>query len=138
MKILSASPYYASTALTLVRIVVGVFIAIHGSEIFNPEKMKMYTGWMFERELPLASILAYIGKGCQLVGGIFLSLGFLTRLASFALILTMSFITFGIGNGKFWMEDQHPFLFVMFALLFLFLGGGDFSLDKKLFSKDIR
>jgi len=137
MSILSSSPYYGSYSLALVRILVGGFIAFHGTEIFDPQKMKMYTGWMFDREFPFASVLAYVGKGSQLVGGIFLSVGFLTRLASLLLVFTMSFITFGIGNGRFWMEDQHPFLFVVFSLMFFFLGGGDYSLDKKFFSKRI-
>jgi putative oxidoreductase len=45
----------------------------------------------------------------------------------------MAYITFKIGHGKFWYEDQHPFMFVLFGLLFFFTGPGKWSLDHVLF-----
>ncbi|MCC6281546.1 MAG: DoxX family protein, partial [Saprospiraceae bacterium] len=42
---------------------------------------------------------------------------------------------FGMGHGKIWYEDQHPFMFVMFGVLFLFGGGGKWSLDGVLFDR---
>jgi putative oxidoreductase len=34
-----------------------------------------------------------------------------------------------VGHGRFWYEDQHPFLFALFGVLFFFTGPGAWSLD---------
>jgi putative oxidoreductase len=62
-----------------------------------------------------------------------LILGLFTRFAALITVGTFVYIVFFIGKGKFWMEDQHPFLFVLLGVLFLFTGPGSFSLDSKLF-----
>ncbi len=40
---------------------------------------------------------------------------------------------FFVGHGKIWYEDQHPFLFVLLAFVFFFIGGGKWSVDYLLF-----
>jgi uncharacterized membrane protein YphA (DoxX/SURF4 family) len=77
--------------------------------------------------------MVYIGKATELIGGILLFLGLFTRVACLILIIVMSYITFFVGHGKIWYEDQHPFLLVLFALTFIFTGPGNFSLDKMIF-----
>jgi putative oxidoreductase len=47
----------------------------------------------------------------------------------------MTFIAFFIGHGRIHMEDQHPFLFVLLALVFVFTGPGKWSLDSLLFGR---
>ncbi len=134
-KILSSSPYQQSLTLATVRVAIGIFMAYHGWEVFNSVKMQEYSKWMVDLNFIYPSMAAYAGKGSELVGGILLALGLCTRFASLLLTLTMAVVSFGIGHGRILMEDQHPFLFVVFGLMFLFLGAGDFSVDKKLFSK---
>jgi uncharacterized membrane protein YphA (DoxX/SURF4 family) len=41
----------------------------------------------------------------------------------------MAYITFIVGHGKIWYEDQYPFLFVLLGLVFIFTGPGKFSVD---------
>ena len=72
----------------------------------------------------------YAGKAAELVAGILLTLGLFTRLGALICIGTLAYITFILGHGKFWYEDQHPFMFVLFGLLFLFSGPGAWSLDE--------
>jgi putative oxidoreductase len=48
---------------------------------------------------------------------------------------TMTFITFIIGSGTFYYEDQHPFMFVLCAFIFFFDGGKKWSLDSLIFRK---
>ena len=134
-KILSHQPYHQAITLAAVRILIGISIAYHGWEVFNAAKMEEYSKWMADLDFPLPFIASYTGKGSEFVSGILLVAGLFTRPASFLLIVTMSFVTFGMGHGRILMEDQHPFLFVLFGFMFLFLGAGDFSLDKKLFNK---
>jgi len=78
------------------------------------------------------------GKASELIAGIFFMLGFLTRVASLLIIGTMIYITFFLGHGKIWYEDQYPFLFILLALVFFFTGAGTVSLDNLLFKNKIK
>lgn len=131
---MSPVPYQSSTVLVILRILVGVMMMYHGWEIFDELKMVEYGKWMVDLDFPFPATLAYLGKGSELLGGLLLAIGLFTRIASLALIITMSIVTFGIGNGRLLMEDQHPFMFVVLGLLFLFLGAGDFSFDKGFYN----
>ncbi len=97
--------------------------------------MKGYLEWdTFKR--PTGKALVYLGKSGELLSGILLVLGLFTRIGALLLMGTLSYITFFVGHGRFWYEDQHPFLFVLFGVLFLFTGPGAWSLDEKFFGKN--
>lgn len=121
--------------LAIIRIVVGLLIAEAGSMVFNPEHNKGNIAWLTDIHFPLAYIMAYIGKWSELIGGIFLALGFLTRISCVPLIIAMGVITFVMGNGQVFGNEQHPFLFLLLFVVFLILGGGKWSLDNLLFKK---
>ncbi len=106
----------------------------HGKEVFDSELMKGYTEWDNFKG-PGAKLMVYAGKSSELVAGIFLLLGLFTRLGAILVIGTLSYITFFVGHGKFWYEDQHPFMFVLFGLLFIFTGPGAWSIDALLFKQ---
>ncbi len=131
-RLLSSQSLSAETGIALFRIIIGLFIAYHGLEVFNPAKMKEYAGWSVFNN---SALMPYLGKGAELVAGVMLALGLLTRIAAIIIIGTFLYITFFIGKGKFWMEDQHPFLFALAGMLFLFTGPGPLSVDKVLFKK---
>jgi putative oxidoreductase len=133
---LSSSPLKLNTGLAIVRIIVGLLLLYHGLEVFNPELMNGYADWdMFKG--PAAKFIVYAGKSAELIAGIFLSLGLLTRACAIVIIGTFLYITFFVGHGRFWYEDQHPFLFALFGLLFLFSGPGAWSLDVIIFKKKV-
>ena len=134
-KLLSADPIYPETAIALVRITTGLFMIYHGWEVFDNIKMAEYAKWMKDLGLPSPSFISYIGKGIELVSGIFLFLGLFTRLAVIPLACTMAFICFGIGKGRIFYEEQHPFMFILLAFLFFFTGPGKWSFDNLFFSK---
>lgn len=117
------------TAIAIVRIVVGIFMIIHGVEIFNPEKMKGY----FDFFKSSGEFMAYGGKSLELVAGILLTLGLFTRVGAVITAGAMTFITFAIGHGRFYMEDQHPFMFVLIAFILFFDGGKKWSVDNLIF-----
>lgn len=133
-KLFSAEPLDVHNTLFFIRIVVAIFLIIHGKEVFDGPKMEEYAKW---ETFKSSSIMPYIGKGAEFVAGVLLLLGLLTRLASLITIGTFAYITFLVGNGKFWMEDQHPFMFVLFGILFFFTGPGAISLDEVLSRKKI-
>ncbi len=129
-KLLSTSPIYQDLGLTFVRVATGLFMVYHGWEIFDSTKMNEYLQWdMFKNSS--GGTMVYLGKGAELVGGFLLALGFWTRIGAAILFFTMAYIAFFVGHGKIWYEDQHPFLFVLLAVVFLVMGGGRWSLDKK-------
>ncbi|TAL46862.1 MAG: DoxX family protein, partial [Chitinophagaceae bacterium] len=109
--------------------------AYHGWEIFRPAIMQEYLKWDVIKSLPAPEFMIYLGKGVELVSGICLALGLFTRLAALLTAAIMLFICFKVGNGKFYYEDQHPFLFAILALIFFFTGPGAVSLDRLIFKK---
>ncbi|HMQ47807.1 MAG TPA: DoxX family protein [Saprospiraceae bacterium] len=130
--ILSPAPIYLNQALAFIRVFVGGLLAFHGVEVFNPTLMQEYAQWeAFAGSQALTMV--YLGKSAELVSGILLLLGLLTRVGALIAIGALSYITFFVGSGRFWYEDQHPFMFVLFGILFLFTGPGAWSLDKRIF-----
>jgi putative oxidoreductase len=124
--IFSSSPIKPQIAISVIRVLVGFFIAYHGLEVFDADKMKEYVKWDIFKD---AYFMPYLGKGAEFAGGALLMVGLFTRLSCLIIIGTFTYITFFIGNGKFLMEDQHPFLFALLGVLFFLLGPGSFSLD---------
>jgi len=131
--LLSPQPLWQSNGLLLLRIVTGLLMAYHGLEVFNPELMKGYTEWEVIKSLPYPLFMVYLGKGLELVTGIFLTIGLFTKLAALFMLADMLFICFKVGDGKFWYENQHSFLFALLALLFFFTGPVKCALDFVLF-----
>lgn len=129
---LSPSPILLANGLALIRIAVGLMLVYHGHEVFRPDIMKSYTEWDMFKD-PGAIYLVYMGKSSELIAGILITLGLLTRVGGIIALGTFCYITFFVGNGRFWYEDQHPFMFALFGLLFLFSGPGAWSLDARLF-----
>jgi putative oxidoreductase len=130
----SSSPVGAHFALALVRIFIGAFLIYHGKEAFDTEAMNKYLEWDIFKNSS-GKTMVYAGKIAELAAGILLVLGLFTRIAALLVIGTLGYITFFVGNGIIWMDEQHPFMFVLFGFLFLFMGGGKLSLDNLIFKK---
>jgi putative oxidoreductase len=135
-KYFSSSPIAQNYGIALVRIITGILLVWHGWETFDAEKMKMYSGWFVERKYTTPEIWAYAGKVAELLAGIGFVLGLFTRMASLAAIAAFAGIIFILGDkGKVLQGDQHPFLFILLALVFFFTGPGALSLDEMFFKK---
>ena len=130
--LLSATPLWQHKGLAVVRIIMGSLMIYHGQEIFNPELMKGYLEWDTFKNT-FGKFLVYAGKASELIAGTSLLLGLLTRLGAVLAMGTLSYITFFVGQGRFWYEDQHPFMFVLLGLVFFFNGPGAWSLDTMIF-----
>ena len=121
--------------LTFLRLLVGLFLVYHGWELFDAAKIKEYAAWDLFHHFTWAPLLVRSGKGAELAGGLLLAAGLFTRAACLLIVVTMLFITFVIGTGKIWYEDQYPFLFAVLAMVYFFNGPGRYSLDHHLFEK---
>jgi putative oxidoreductase len=135
-KFFSSSPVSQNFGIALVRIITGILLLWHGSETFNATDMEKYTGWFVDKKYPNPAVWAYAGKIAELLAGIGFVLGLFTRLASLAAIGAFAGIIFILGDkGKVFQGDQHPFLFILLALVFFFTGPGALSLDGMFFKK---
>lgn len=135
-RFLSPSPVLLEKGIALVRIIVGLLLIYHGIEVFDPELMNGYVeGGMVKGSY--AKLMVYLGKTSELTCGCLLFLGLFTRVGALIMIGTFSYITFFVGGGRFWYQDQHPFMFALFGLLFLFTGPGSWSADAVIFNRKI-
>lgn len=135
---LSPPAFWQHLGFTIIRMITGLLMVYHGWEVFDSSKMEEYGNWDMFKNYSSHSVWFYLGKGAEIVGGILLALGWFTRFAALMIAVVMLYISFFIGNGKVWSDSQHPFLFVLLALLFFFTGGGPWSIDALFFSKSKR
>ena len=124
--------------IALVRITTGILLIFHGLQVFETQDMTGFSDLLFNMSIPFPEAMAYTGKVVELVGGIFMIVGLFTRPIATLLFVTFLFITFVMGEGKIFTDNQHPFLFALISLMFLFTGAGRVSIDHILFmnSKD--
>lgn len=84
-----------------------MLLIYHGMEIFDPELMS--GGGMFKGAY--AKVMVYAAKAAESTSGVLLVLGLLTRVSALLIVGTFAYITFFVGQGRFWYEEQHPFMF---------------------------
>ena len=137
MNIFNTSSAWSDRGIGLLRIIVGLLLIYHGQEVFRPGIMNTYLEWD-DFKGPAGKFLVYLGKSAELVAGVLLVAGFLTRIAAVIVIGNFTYITFILGHGRFWYEDQHPFMFALFGLLFLLTGAGTWSVDEVIFGRFAR
>ncbi len=126
--------------LFVIRVIVGLWIAWYGKDVFIPE-------WFEERRLSWGptglgfshpETVLYISKTSEIIFGILLALGLFTRLSSFVLLIIMSV---AISVGQDWQilpyqKGEIAFFYGLFFIVFLFIGGGRCSLDWLLFGRN--
>lgn len=118
------------TGLACIRILTGLLMAYHGWEIFDSAKMAEYAKWDMVQTLPAPQLMVYVGKSLEFITGLCFVFGIFTRIAALLMALNMLFICFKVGNGHFYYEDQHPFLFAVLALVFFFTGPVKWNVDQ--------
>jgi len=120
------------TGAVILRVIAGMTIFKYGLEIFSEDKMNGYISWLTDLKFPFPETMPYMGKVCELTGGLLMALGLFTRLAAIPLIITMTVIGFIMGEPEFLAADGSILLMLIF-LHFLFTGPGKLSLDHLLF-----
>jgi uncharacterized membrane protein YphA (DoxX/SURF4 family) len=133
-KFFSSSPFFQDGGIAIIRVITGAFLIYHGWEMFDSTAMNSYLGWDIFKNSS-GKTMIYAGKIAELIAGILLVIGLFTRVAAILVIGTLGYIAFFVGNGKVWEDAQHPFLFVLLAIVFLFTGGGRWSADYLLLKK---
>ena len=129
-------------AYALLRAVTGFIFLYHGwSKAFGEIGIFGFTGMLEGLNVPLAELVSYLVAYGELLGGLALILGILTRWAStiFITIMLGAIFLIHISKGYDIMHGGYEYQLLILVLGFFFLanGGGKYSLDTRLKSKSI-
>lgn len=118
-------------ALTLLRVAVGVIMTVHGGmKLGNPQGT---ISTFSEMGIPFPELSTYLAVAGELAGGLGLLVGLLTRVAAVGPVLTMAAAIGFVHLGNGLLSDnggwEFPLLLLIASLVFVFEGGGPFSVD---------
>ena len=129
----------APAAVLLIRLAVGGVFLFEGIQKFM-FPMEMGPGLFAKLGIPAPGLLAPLAGLIEVVCGALLIVGFLTRLASIPLIITMLIAIFSLGGriykaSGFWAmahETRTDFAMLLGCLFLLAVGAGPISIDRML------
>lgn len=115
--------------LLVLRVFAGLSIMYaHGLQKFPPsERFIQATG---EMGFPIPVLFAWAAALSEVVGGVLLALGLLTRPAAFFIMCTVGTAAFVRHAADPYRIKELPLLFLATAFLFLCVGAGRFALDR--------
>ncbi|PSR24527.1 MAG: oxidoreductase [Sulfobacillus thermosulfidooxidans] len=125
-----------NTALALVRIVIGLTYAGHGSQkLFGWFGGYGLTGtgqWMESLGLKPGKLMAFLAGLAELIGGLLLAMGSLLPIAATLLIVTMlvAIITVHRKNG-YWVTQngfEYPLILIVVILAVTLIGPGSYAI----------
>ena len=127
----SGLSYTANAGLTLLRIFAGIALALaHGLGKLPPaEGLVTRAG---ELGFPMPAFFAWAAGLSEFLGGIFLAVGFLTRISSFFIACVMLTAILGVHAADPFQRKELAFMYLFVALAFLIKGASDWSIDNYL------
>ncbi len=121
-------------AQTLLRVAAGVMLALgHGVNKVPPAEG--FIGAVGDLGFPMPTLFAWLAAFAELVGGLCLAVGLLTRPAAFLIAVTMA-VAAGLQHATDpWFASEGPskelaVLYLVIALQFLAAGSGRYSIDR--------
>ena len=120
----------------LVRIAAGLLLIPHAAQklfgAFGGYGLEA-TGQFFANKLALPASFALIAGLIELVGGVFLAIGFLTRpvAALITALMAVAVVSVHLPAGFFWTDGgyEYPLLWGIVAFSFVLRGAGRYSVD---------
>jgi putative oxidoreductase len=111
-----------------------IFIAAGAGKLFGAwggVGIQGFTGFLTKIGIPSPEIMAYVVGWTELVAGLLLLFGFLTRLAAVAIMIMMA-----VAIAKVHLNDfNYPAVVLLSALALLEVGSGVFSIDHLIAKK---
>lgn len=133
---------FVDEALLLARVALGICFVIHGLGklgIVGPGNMQGFTGWLASLGLPFPAVQARMAMLAELLGGVMIATGLLTRVG-FALCFFTMLMAASLGHkgGGYLITNNPPgneyaLNLALLCLVFFLLGPGVYSLDAWLF-----
>ncbi len=130
-----------SVGLLLLRVFVGFGLAAHGyTKFFGEKGIAGFAGFLASLGVPKPETAAYVSATTELVGGILVGIGLLTRLAAAPLAFNMFVAAFTAHRASYFITNNPPGMEYALNLGVVFLaivltGPGRFSVDYRLFSR---
>ena len=125
--------------LLLIRVWLGyrMFTASYSSVVdilFHPHERAFFVKWFGdELHFPMPLTMAFLAKGSELTGGVFVFIGLFTRPAALLIAFTMLVATLTANLGANWeIDGGFTISYTLFALVLLANGGGKYSVDEML------
>jgi putative oxidoreductase len=118
----------ADAGLAVLRVVAGLLlVALHGLGKVPPQEG--YVGWIGSLGFPAPLAFAWMAAFAEVVGGVLLAIGLLTRPAALLLVIHFVVVVLVAHAGDALGDRELGILFGTVALLFMLAGPGRFSLD---------
>jgi putative oxidoreductase len=130
---------FGDVAWLILRAVVGLNLVPHGMQkafgAFDGPGLTGFAGALEKMGYAAPTLFAWLVMLTELVGGILIAIGLLTRPAALALLLFMAMaVLTHYPRGFFWTSGgfEYPLMWGAAALFFLVQGGGPYSVDRAL------
>ena len=122
---------FSNWAIFVLRVVIGLILMRHG--LPKLKDIKGTGGWFQSIGFKPGTFWAVVAGVTELIGGLFLVLGFLTQLAAFFIVLEFLVILIRFKKDKMFAgESEIDWLILAAALALLTLGSGALSLERFL------
>jgi len=135
-----ASPRQLDLGLAVLRIVGGIVFAAHGAQKLFVYGLDGVAGGFAQMGIPLAGVVGPAVGVIELLGGIALVLGLLTRPFAIGLAAVMLGALFSVHLAAgFFLPNGYEFVFALFgaAATLAITGAGRLSLDARLFGRGV-
>jgi putative oxidoreductase len=107
--------------------------------LFVEKERAFFIKWFGdELHFPFPLAMAFLAKGSEFVGGIFIGAGYFTRAAAalIAFVMFVATVTANLGEN-FVIDGGFTISYVIFAFVCIIWGGGKYSLDYVLRRKSV-
>lgn len=131
-----------STALLLIRLVIGLTFAGHGAQKlfgwFGGYGLKGTGGFMESIGVRPGVMMAFLAGALELFGGLLFAAGLFTPVAAAFIVITMLVAIFKVhGRNGYWITAngiEYNVALITIAVAVAIAGAGTYSLDYQLFS----
>ncbi len=129
-----------SIGLFILRFSIGLMFSLHGAQklfgLFGGTGIPSFARHLAAMGMLHPTLQAYLAAGSEFFGGLLLLIGLYTRIAVFPplAVMLVAFLKVHGPKGFFLQNGGFEYVFIISAGLFalLALGGGKFSLDRKM------
>lgn len=140
VSLLDKGGYMADIAAVVLRLGLGIMFAAHGAQkafgVWQGAGISGFTNMLSSLGFAPAAFWAYLVACVELIGGICLILGLLTRISAALLLIVMMVAAAKVHLAKgFFLSGggfEYVFIIACACLALMLMGGGKFSLWKKL------